>query len=85
MSEQNSQQPTSAAVPFFIRQIGDLLSEEQLSGKLAEARRQAEAEGAVMWRVSSHPTIPHLIIFEAWRTHISRPGEPRWSLTSEAP
>lgn len=68
--------------PFYLRQTADLRTPDAQRVWFKTCADEAKAEGAQHARFSIHPSIPNLLLVEAWR---ERPrdvieGEQRWML-----
>lgn len=87
---QNGQEavnPTgSVAEPIYVRQSGDVMTEEEARHWFHGVAQEAYEEGVKHARFSVHPDIPNLRIFEGWaeRPPCDGEGEIRWALTATA-
>ncbi len=68
--------------PVYVRQSGDELTDEQSYQWFRDAWREAQREGCTHWRMSGHPDIPNLRLFEGWIERPDEEGDQRWALTS---
>lgn len=70
--------------PFYVAQTGERLTDEQRHAWLYAHHQQAKMEGAQAGRVAVHPTIPDLVLFEAWKDRDPDKAEPNWQLQGKA-
>jgi hypothetical protein len=69
--------------PLYIAQCGEPMDGDNRAAWIAMRAAEAVAAGCTFSRVSQHPTIPSLTLFEAWASAApSEIGEPEWQLTA---
>lgn len=69
--------------PEFIAQNGDTKTQEEAREWFAEMAHAAKKEGCTFGRMSVHPTMPNLILYEGWKVAPKDQGDIRWQLTTE--
>lgn len=69
--------------PEYIRQSGDVMTDDEARDWYAEAASEARAAGITHARFSYHPDIPNLRIVEGWRVRPADEGDIRWALTDK--
>lgn len=71
--------------PDFLSQNGEPLTEDQEREWVRERVREGEERGAIWYRVSKHPTMANLILYEGWKIRPVLEGEPRWQMAAVEP
>jgi hypothetical protein len=72
----------SDAEPFYVRQSGDVMTDEEARRWFQMVAQEARDEGATFGRYSFHVSIPNLRIVEAWKERPRDQGEIRWALSA---
>lgn len=69
--------------PDYKAQVGEALDDDNRTAWIAMRAAEASREGCIFARVSRHPTMENLTLFEAWTSILpDQLGEPEWMLTA---
>ena len=71
------------AEPGFIRQCSDPMTDAERHSWIEQCVKEATGLDVVLCRVTAHPEISDLILFEGWKEQPEDQGEPRFQLKSE--
>ena len=71
---------TDAATPDYIAQTAEPMTQDERFEWMRARTKEATAEGMTHGRFTLHPTIPNLLLVEAWKERPADEGEPRWQM-----
>lgn len=69
-----------AEAPDYIAQCGEPMSGEERQKWISARVAEASQKGCQACRLTMHPEIPSLILFEAWANRHAKQGDPEWQL-----